>query len=96
MPFRRRFAAVWHVLALFYVSALFIVWALEIERGSDFLIRATIMTLLTLVLAVAVAGALSQVISRVFALKDDVKARYPGLESRTSMYVPLIQRIGNI
>ena len=96
LSFRRRFAAVWHVLALFYVSALFIVWALEIERGSDFLFRATIITLLTLVLAVASASALSQVISRVFALKDEVKARYPGLESRTSLYVPLIQRIGNI
>ena len=96
LPFRRRLAVVWHVLALFYVAALFIVWALEIEKGSDFLFRATIMTLLILVLAVASASALSRVISRVFALKEDVKARYPSLESRASMYVPLIQRIGNI
>ncbi|MGA0345017.1 MAG: hypothetical protein ACO3N9_00580, partial [Alphaproteobacteria bacterium] len=96
LSFRRRFAAVWHVLALFYVAALFIVWALEIEKGSDFLFRATIMTLLILVLAVALASTLSRVILRVFALNDDVKARYPSLESRASMYVPLIQRIGNI
>ena len=43
----RRIADVWHVVANLYIIVLFGIWALEIRGGFVFVLRATIITLLT-------------------------------------------------
>ncbi|NYZ16416.1 mechanosensitive ion channel [Azospirillum sp. RWY-5-1] len=40
----RRLADVWHVIAILYIVVNFGIWALEIEGGFDFLIRATVIS----------------------------------------------------
>ncbi|MEK9644275.1 MAG: hypothetical protein VW547_01895, partial [Alphaproteobacteria bacterium] len=46
---RRRFAEVWHGLAIIYVFALYLAWALEIRGGFEFVFEATLLSLVILV-----------------------------------------------
>ena len=93
--FRNRLASVWYVLALFYLAALYLVWALRIENGAEFLFRGTILTTLIFIFSYVAATGLRHATEKVFALRAEVKRRYPSLEARANMYVPLIQRVGN-
>ena len=48
---RRRTAAIWHWIALFYLVALWLVWAVEIREGFSRLLHFFIVTSLTIVMA---------------------------------------------
>ncbi|MDZ4736268.1 MAG: mechanosensitive ion channel, partial [Rhodospirillaceae bacterium] len=89
---RARIADIWHVLVIVYVIACFIVWALAIEGGFAFLLRATILTVLAIALALAVSLGIGRLIDRGFSLAPEVKARHPGLEARANRYLPLLRR----
>jgi small conductance mechanosensitive channel len=89
---RARVADIWHVLAIVYVIACFVVWALAIEGGFAFLLRATILTVLAIALALAVSFGIGRLIDRGFSLAPEVKARHPGLEARANRYLPLLRR----
>ncbi|MBK1837230.1 mechanosensitive ion channel [Azospirillum sp. YIM B02556] len=56
----RRLANVWHAVAILYIMALFGIWALEVEGGLWFVLRATAVSLTT----VAVARILARGIAR--------------------------------
>src|SRR5262245_55557083 len=90
---RRRFADVWHILAIVYVLAVYGVWALDIEGGFRFLFRASVMTVLLLVVVRLVTAGISNLVKRGFALSSDLKERFPGLEMRANRYLPLVQRV---
>ncbi len=94
--FRARLAAVWHVLAICYVASVFLIWSLEVEQGAEFIFRATVLTALIFVASYIGSTGLLLATKRIFSLTEDVKKRYPGLETRTNLYVPLIQRAGNL
>ncbi len=69
---RRALADSWHVLATLYVIAAFIVWALRVEGGFEFLLRATLLTAAILVAARLVSGTLVRLVERNFATADTV------------------------
>ena len=92
---RKRISSVWHILALFYLFALYFVWALQIENGAEFLLRGSVLTALILIFGYLSAVGLSQFTRKIFALRVEVKRRYPSLETRANMYSPFIQRAGN-
>ncbi|MEK9684011.1 MAG: mechanosensitive ion channel domain-containing protein [Rhodospirillaceae bacterium] len=94
--FRARLASVWHVLAICYVASVFLIWSLEVEQGAEFIFRATVLTALIFVASYIGSTGLLLATKRIFSLKEDVKKRYPGLETRTNLYVPIIQRAGNL
>ncbi|MDX9862654.1 MAG: mechanosensitive ion channel [Rhodospirillales bacterium] len=87
---RRRLADVWHVLAIVYVVGVFGVWALSVEGGFEYLLRATAATAVILAAAKVLAMGLRRGIERGFAVSDEVKSRFPLLEGRVNRYVPAV------
>jgi len=90
---RRRLADVWHVLAIVYVVGVFLVWALNVEGGFHYLLRATVASAVIVAVAKAVSMALRRGIERGFAVGDDVAHRFPLLEARVNRYVPTIHMV---
>ncbi len=88
---RRRVADVWHILIIVYFGASYMVWALEISGGFEFVLRATLLTVTIIVIGRLIELSLRKVVSRAFALGRDLNARLPGLEERANRYLPVVQ-----
>ena len=83
---RRSIAEVWHLVAMGYVVAVYLVWAIEVPGGFEFLLHATVVTLITALVAVAVLAGLHTGVERAFHLNEDTRQRFPRLEERVSRY----------
>ncbi len=90
---RGRFADIWHVLAVLYLIAGYIVWALDVEGGFQFLLRASLLSALVLAVAALAALGVRRTVRRIFTVSADLKATYPMLEDRANRYVPAIQTV---
>lgn len=90
---RRRVADVWHILMIVYLAASFAVWALEISGGFEFVLRATVLTIAIVVLGRLIELSLRKLVTRAFALGQELNARLPGLEARANRYLPLVQSV---
>jgi small conductance mechanosensitive channel len=91
---RGRVAASWHIFAILYAIAGFLVWAFEIRDGFAFLARATAITLAIALIARLMRSGLGRLTDRLFNLNDETKQRFPLLEARANRYLPAIDRIG--
>ena len=87
---RDRLADGWHVLAIAYVVGVYVVAALGIENGFEFLVRATVVSVVIVVVARMVMAGLRRLVERGFAIGDDVKSRFPLLEARANRYLPVV------
>jgi small conductance mechanosensitive channel len=90
---RQRMADVWHFLAIGYVFGVYIVWALDIVGGFEFLLRATILTVIVILVVRLITSTLRRLIERGFALSTELKTRFPGLEARANRYLPFLQTL---
>ena len=88
-----RISDIWHILAILYVVAIFSVWALGIPGGFEFVAKATALSFIILFAGKLIYLLLQTAIDRGFALNDDIKARFPGLEARTNRYLPVTRSI---
>ena len=70
---RGSLADVWHILAGTYVAAAFVIWALRVEGGFEFLLRATLLTAAILVAARLLAGILVRYLDRLFGPRDEAQ-----------------------
>ena len=87
---RRRFADIWHILTIVYLTASYTVWALEIAGGFEFVLRATMLTITIVVAGRLIELFLRKLVRRAFTLGQELNARLPGLEARANRYLPLI------
>jgi len=87
---RRPLAAVWHLLAIFYVVALYLVLALRGNDGTVYIIRGTVLTAIILLLAWGLANAAKSLMRRGFTVAEDVRVRFPGLQIRVNRYTAAI------
>ncbi|WP_343869889.1 mechanosensitive ion channel family protein, partial [Caenispirillum bisanense] len=87
---RERFADVWHILAALYIIAVYAVWALSVEGGFEYIVRATLLSAVVIALAVAAVTVLSRGVDKLFHIAEDVKTRFPGIEKRANRYTPLL------
>lgn len=94
--FRRRFADIWHVLLILYLVVSFAVWALELPGGFEFILQASLLSIVIVVAAKLALIAAGQFTARTFRLNDDVKARLPELEARVNRYLPLLEKAGRV
>lgn len=90
--FRRQVGKVWHFLAILYILAIYVVSTLSIEGGIAFLVQATILSVILLLVVRLADQFVREVFNRSFALSDDLKRMMPGLESRANRYLPVLQR----
>ncbi|QJE74419.1 mechanosensitive ion channel [Aerophototrophica crusticola] len=90
---RRRLAEVWHVLAILYIVVIYGIWALDIEGGFEYVLRATLVTLVALVVGRLVSRGVDRLVARGFRVAPDLKSQYPRLEQRANRYLPILNRV---
>ncbi len=90
---RNRFADVWHILASMYVAAIYLVWALRIEGGFDYVVRASAITAVILGIASLLSGLVRRLIDRAFTVSQEWRQDFPQLERRANRYLPLLQGV---
>jgi len=88
---RHRLAAVWHLMAIFYIVGLWMVWAAEVRHGylriwHLFLISCGVLIIARLAGILILGG-----LDRSFKISPDLSARYPGLETRANRYYPVLR-----
>ena len=88
---RRSFAEVWHVVTIAYVIAVYAVWATGVPGGFEFLIRATVVTLVTGLVAYAAFSGLHKAVERGFRVNEETRNRFPRLEERVNRYRGIIE-----
>ena len=89
---RRRLADIWHVLAILYIVVIFGIWALDIAGGFQFVLRATLVTILALALGRLLSAGVDRVIQRGFAVAPALRDQFPGLEGRANRYLPVLKQ----
>jgi small conductance mechanosensitive channel len=88
---RNRIAAHWHIIAIVYLMALWLVWALDIQDGFSLLLHLSVATAVVLVLARLATIAAVGTLARAARVPPHVAERYPGLEARVGSYHPLLR-----
>ena len=88
--FRGRAAEIWHLVAILYVLAIYGVWVLEVPGGFDYVVRSTGISVLIIAVSHALVLVIRKVLRRVFAISEEQKARFPGLEARAGRYLPFL------
>jgi moderate conductance mechanosensitive channel len=63
---------------------------LHIEGGFGYVFRATLLSLVVVLAAGAIVGAVRRLSQRGFAIGEDLKRRFPTLEHRANRYLPLL------
>jgi small-conductance mechanosensitive channel len=90
---RNRFAAIWHWIALFYLAALWLVWAVALPAGYEHVSRALLITLGVSVLARLSSRVCLDTLDRLLNIDVEVATRYPGLDSRLALYHPFLRAV---
>ncbi len=90
---RRRFADVWHVLAIVYVVGAFGVWVLNVYGGFEYLARATAVTVLVVLGARLLVNGINRALRRGLRKGAAVPGSLPQLQERVGLYLPLLHRV---
>lgn len=86
---RRQAAEYWHVPAILYVGGVFVVWLVRPNEGFLFVVRATITTVLAIVLGRVAVRLTRRGFDKIFRITGDIRQRFPTLESRANSYLQL-------
>jgi small conductance mechanosensitive channel len=89
---RIRLAGIWHLVAAVYLILLYGVWAIGIPNGFNYILRATVLTLVVLAVTQGLLRLLDALFHRGLSLRGDLNARFPGLEKRVNRYFPVVQK----
>ena len=92
-PARNAVAPIWHWIALFFLAALWFVWAVEIRNGFAkvlhfFIVFVVVAIVSRLVLIVLLGSA-----ERLMRPSPDMAERYPGLPARLRIYHPILSGV---
>lgn len=89
--FRKRLGDVWHLLAIAYIVVSYAIWALRIEGGFAFMLRATAVSVAVVFAARFALALLDRALARGFAVPEDLRRDFPRLEARANLYLPWLQ-----
>jgi moderate conductance mechanosensitive channel len=89
-PILNRVAQLWHVIAIFLIAGVWLVWAAKLPNGYEMFWRGFGLTLAVGVALRVLANILLGGLDRLFRLGPATANRFPGLESRARVYVPLL------
>jgi moderate conductance mechanosensitive channel len=87
---RRSLAEIWPVLAVLYISGIYLIYALRIHGGFVYVARATTLSLVVMVAAQAVVHFIRELSRRGFAINPELKVQFPTLEQRVNRYIPIL------
>jgi small-conductance mechanosensitive channel len=83
----------WPFLAIGYSWAIFLFLAVNYKKGFLYLYIATIKTGLAILALFLSFKILDKLFSRLFAINERVKERFPGLEEKTNRYIQIFRKI---
>lgn len=86
-----RLAEIWHLVAIFLIAALWLVYAAELRNGYSRLITFCIVTASVLVTSRLVGVVLLGGLDRALRLSPGLAARHPGLADRAGLYQPVLR-----
>ena len=86
---RRSLAEIWPVVAILYIAGIYLIYALRIQGGFLYVVRATTLSLAVIVCAPLLVRSIREVSRRGFAIAPDLKAQFPTLEQRANRYLPI-------
>lgn len=89
-------ARFWHLAALVWLVALFVVWLVNPQEALPFMARATAETLVAIAIGAIVTTLISKLISGGLHVPENVKARLPLLERRLNAFIPAILKVVRI
>jgi small-conductance mechanosensitive channel len=92
---RNGFAGSWHRIVIFYMLALWLVWALQIDNGFSRLLQLLVSAVAVTVGARLVVVAAEAGLNRLRLNVADLEDRYPGIEARLSGYHPMLRALVN-
>ncbi len=84
---------VWHYLVIAYAVTVFVVWLANPYGALDFMMQATLKSLVAVGLGMAVAAFISYFISSGLRVPQDMRDRLPLLEARLNAFVPAVLRV---
>ena len=93
---RARLADTWHVLAIVYIIGVFAVYALQVPGGFGFVLRATVLSVVLVVGARLLVRLVLRLAERGFAIKPELKDRFPTLERRANRYIPVLSIVASV
>jgi SAM-dependent methyltransferase len=88
--FHQALARFWHVIAVVYFVAFFLVWVAQPRSALTFMIGATVETVVAIAVGLAIVTFISRLVSGGMRLSPDVRQRLPLLESRLNAFVPKV------
>jgi small-conductance mechanosensitive channel len=92
---RHRLADFWHILAIAYLIGFYVVYALKIQDGFSYLLRATVLSIAILVAMRLLNGLAARGIERGFAVNPELQAQFPTLERRANRYLPILNVVAS-
>jgi small-conductance mechanosensitive channel len=84
---------VWHLIAIVYALAVFVVWLANPGNALAFMLQATLQSLVAGGLGIAAGAMISRFISSGLHVPQDVRDRLPLLETRLNAFVPAVLRV---
>jgi small-conductance mechanosensitive channel len=84
---RKSLGEIWHVLVVFYIAGIFAIYALHIDGGFSYVLRATALSLLVILAARLLVRRISR---HSLAVMPDLRARFPTLGQRANRYSSLL------
>jgi small-conductance mechanosensitive channel len=88
---QNHFAANWHMIAIFYIVALWLVAATEIRDGYQRLLHFFVVTSLVIIVGRLIGIVLLGTLDRAVQIDPERAASYPALEQRLVQYYPMIR-----
>ena len=86
----RRLADAWHVVAVAYVGLCYVVWALEVQDGLEFVSRAGGLTVIILIVAWLLMAWGRKLVDFGLGLRPELARQYPGLAQRSNRYFAVL------
>jgi moderate conductance mechanosensitive channel len=93
---RSRLAETWHVLAIIYIVGTFGVWVVRIDTGLATGLRATALSVVIVVGTAVLVHVIGRLSRRGLAISPELQARFPQLERRANLYLPLLTGLATI
>jgi moderate conductance mechanosensitive channel len=93
---RRFLGDYWHIGAVLYVISVLVIWILRPDGGFEFVVRATGLSIVFVLLAILAAFAVRRLMTRAFKLSDDIRQRFPTLEARANRYVAILNIVATV
>jgi len=88
---RNRLADIWHLIAVFFLAALWLVWAAELRNGYVRLIHFCLVTFAVLVASRLATVMLIGGLDRALRFNPTLLTRHPGLAERAGFYQPVLR-----